>query len=73
MMWILMLLMPWQAHPFVPSTDPSIIRATMPLIGECMSGPDVCAMCGCAGRFDTDADGDVDLMDVAILTRELSE
>ena len=68
-----MLLMPWQAHPFVPSTDPSIIQATMPLIGECMSGPDVCAMCGCAGRFDTDGDGDVDLMDVAILTRELSE
>ena len=75
MAWLFpcLLMAGWQNHPFIPSDDPVVRRATMLLIGECMSGPDVCGMCGCRDRFDADGDGDVDLRDWAELTVELTD
>ena len=58
-------LLSWQDHPFVPSENPKVRRATLPLFSECIRGPGVPAACGCRARFDMDDDGDVDLFDLA--------
>ena len=74
MAWLFpcLLMAGWQNHPFIPSDDPVVRRATMLLIGECMSGPSEGASCGCRHRFDADEDGDVDLKDYARLIVEMS-
>ena len=41
------------------------LRAESVNVPICLRGPLVPGQCGCVGRFDMDADGDVDLADMA--------
>lgn len=72
---ILAILMQWQPYDFVwpPDTHPLAYVYTWPLLPDCMTGPGVVSEWpGCTGRFDTDADGDVDLEDAARFTAKAS-